>query len=79
MSISVNELGSGAFGVVYLANAIGISSFHPRIALSEKKTQRRFSFSRLQRRNVYILDKIVKQTAVKTLKGNLIISSIVAE
>ena len=39
----VNKPGSGEFGVVWLAEAVGISSFHPRDILREKENQRRFS------------------------------------
>ena len=66
----VRELGSGEFGVVWLAEATGISAFHPRDILKERESRRRFSFfSRMSKRNSYVYCKEVTKVAVKRLKG----------
>ena len=68
----MKELGSGQFGVVWLAEAIGISAFHPRDVLKEKEGGRRFSFfSRTTKRNSYVYCKDITKVAVKKLKGLL--------
>jgi hypothetical protein len=67
------ELGSGAFGVVYYADAVGMTGFLiRRNALKDNKPQRRFSFTRFKKRNFSLStnDCDVVKTAVKTLKGN---------
>jgi hypothetical protein len=67
---SVSELDTGQFGIVWLAEAIGISAFHPRGMLREREGGRRFSFfNRTTKRNCYIFCKEVIQVAVKTIKG----------
>ena len=55
--------------MVFLADAIGMASFRPRNILTEKRSQRRFPFVGLTKRNPYIFDETVVKTAVKTLKG----------
>ena len=66
----VKELGSGQFGVVWLAEAIGISAFHPRDVLKEKERRRRFSFLFwAKKRKSYVNCKEVTKVAVKKLKG----------
>ena len=67
------ELGSGAFGVVYVAQAVGMADFLTRrSALKDTKPQRRFSLARPKKRSpvLSINDCDVVKTAVKTLKGN---------
>ena len=65
---SVRELGSGEFGVVWLAEAMGISAFHPRNIL--KESRRRFAlFNRTTKRNSYVYCKEVTKVAVKRTKG----------
>ncbi|CAB3989347.1 vascular endothelial growth factor receptor 2-like, partial [Paramuricea clavata] len=66
-----DELGSGAFGVVYFAHASGIANFLTRRStLKDNKSQRRFSFTRLKKRNFSLSTNYcdVVNTAVKTLK-----------
>ncbi|XP_028408446.1 platelet-derived growth factor receptor alpha-like [Dendronephthya gigantea] len=66
----LSELGSGEFGVVWLAEATGISAFHPRDILKERESRRRFSlFSRTSKRNNYVYCKKLTKVAVKRLKG----------
>ena len=66
----VRELGSGEFGVVWLAEAIGISAFHPRAILKERESRRPFSiFNRMAKRNSYVDCKEVTKVAVKRIKG----------
>ena len=66
----VNELGSGEFGIVWLAEAVGISAFHPRDMLKQKESRSRFSiFNRFEKRNSYVYCKEVTKVAVKGLKG----------
>jgi hypothetical protein len=72
-AILEDELGSGAFGVVYFAHAFGIANFLTRRStLKDNKSQRRFSFTRLKKRNFSLSTNYcdVVNTAVKTLKGN---------
>ena len=66
----VSQLGSGQFGMVWLAEGIGISAFRPRDILRERAGGRRFSslFDRTAKRNSYIYCKEVTQVAVKTVK-----------
>ena len=66
----VSELGSGQFGIVWLAEAVGISAFNPRDILREREGGRRFSlFHRTAKRNSYVYCKQVTNVAVKKLKG----------
>jgi hypothetical protein len=66
----VSELGSGEFGVVWLAEAIGISAFRPRDILKERKSRRRFSFfNRMTKTSSYVYCKEVTKVAVKRIKG----------
>ena len=64
-----SELGSGQFGMVWLADAIGISAFHPRDMLREREGGRRFSFNSTTKRNSYVFCKEATQVAVKRMKG----------
>ncbi|XP_046852604.1 fibroblast growth factor receptor 1-like isoform X2 [Xenia sp. Carnegie-2017] len=65
----INELGSGEFGVVWLAEAVGISAFHPRDILREKGSRRRFPFiNRMVKRNSYVYSREVTKVAVKKTK-----------
>ncbi|CAB3981076.1 vascular endothelial growth factor receptor 2-like [Paramuricea clavata] len=65
------ELGSGQFGIVWLADAIGISAFHPRDMLRDREGGRRFPFfNRTTKRNSYVFCKEVTQVAVKTMKDH---------
>ena len=66
------ELGSGAFGVVYLAQAVGMSDFLTRrSALKDTKPQRRFSLARLKKRSPALSNNDCDvKTAVKTLKDD---------
>ena len=68
---SVSELGSGQFGMVWLAEGTGISAFRPRDILRQRAGGRRFSslFDRTAKRNSYVYCKEVTQVAVKTVKG----------
>ncbi|XP_046854041.1 vascular endothelial growth factor receptor 1-like [Xenia sp. Carnegie-2017] len=67
----INELGSGEFGVVWLAEAIGISAFRPRDILREKGSRRRFSFfNRMVKRNSYVYSREVTKVAVKKIKDD---------
>jgi hypothetical protein len=68
---SVSELDTGQFGIVWLAEAIGISAFHPRDMLREREGGRRFClFNRTTKReDSYAFCKDVTQVAVKTIKG----------
>ncbi|XP_028407826.1 fibroblast growth factor receptor 1-like [Dendronephthya gigantea] len=68
-----NELGSGAFGVVYFARAVGMAQFQKqRNALRDAPRKHRFSLRRVKKPSfsVSINDGDVVDTAVKTLKGN---------
>ena len=68
-----DELGSGVFGVVYFAHAVGMGSFLSRRgALKDNKPIRRFLLTRFKKRNFPWNndDCDVVKTAVKTLKGN---------
>ncbi|CAB4004164.1 vascular endothelial growth factor receptor 2-like [Paramuricea clavata] len=66
-----SKLSSGQFGIVWLAEAIGISAFHPRDMLREREGGRRFSFfNRTTKRNSYVFCKEVTQVAVKVIKEN---------
>ena len=66
----VSELGSGQFGIVWLAEAVGISAFNPRDILRKREGGRRFSlFPRTAKRNSYVYCKQVTNVAVKKLKG----------
>ena len=73
-TILVCQLGAGHFGVVWLAEATGISSFHPREILKEKQGQRRFLFclNRTLRRNNYTRCKAITKVAVKSIKGSFV-------
>ena len=77
----MRELGFGQFGTVWLAEAIGISAFHPRDMLRERTGGRRFSFlpffDRTGKRNSYIYCKQVSSVAVKTIKGLIFIGNLV--
>ncbi|XP_046853276.1 mast/stem cell growth factor receptor kita-like isoform X2 [Xenia sp. Carnegie-2017] len=67
----INELGSGEFGVVWLAEAVGISAFRPRDILREKGSRRRFSFfNRMVKRNSYVYSREVTKVAVKKIKDD---------
>ena len=68
--LSVRELGSGEFGVVWLAEAVGISAFRPRDVLKEKEGRRRFSFfNRMTKRSSYVYCEEITKVAVKRIKG----------
>lgn len=72
LTVLEEELGSGAFGRVYLADAVGMESFLTRKnTMKHKEPQRRFLFARFKKENVLlsINDYDVVKTAVKTLKG----------
>ena len=72
ISLSVSELGCGQFGIVWLAEAVGILAFNPRDILREREGGRRFSlFNRRAKRNSYVFCKEVTNVAVKKLKGLL--------
>ncbi|XP_046852957.1 fibroblast growth factor receptor 2-like [Xenia sp. Carnegie-2017] len=60
------ELGSGAFGKVFLADAMGIVAFDPRGSTKRKSTRRRFGGP--VRRNHYVNNNKTAKVAVKTLK-----------
>ncbi|CAB4019700.1 vascular endothelial growth factor receptor 2-like, partial [Paramuricea clavata] len=67
----VNDLGSGQFGVVWLAEAVGISSFHPREVLKERAGGGRFSFFLYKaKRNRLLNSREVTKVAVKSIKEN---------
>lgn len=71
----MSEVGSGHFGTVWLAEAIGIAEFHPRDILREKEGGRRFFFfNRMAKRNSYVYCKQVTKVAVKKLKGCVCLS-----
>jgi hypothetical protein len=73
LSILEEELGAGAFAVVYFAHAVGMAKFlRRRSVLKDNKPQRRFSFTLFKKRNpsLSINDCDIVKTAVKTLKGN---------
>ncbi|XP_028411444.1 fibroblast growth factor receptor 3-like [Dendronephthya gigantea] len=73
----VRELGAGQFGVVWLAEATGISSFHPREILREKEGRTRFFFfNHMMRRNSYVCCKKITNVAVKTVKADYVESSV---
>ena len=61
------ELGSGAFGKVFLADALGIVAFDPRGSTKKRSSRRRFGGS--VRRNHYVNNNKMTKVAVKTLKG----------
>ena len=70
----VSELGSGQFGIVWLAEAVGISAFHPRDILKQREGGPRFSFLwRKAKRNSYLRCKTVTNVAVKSIKGSNLI------
>ncbi|XP_028403689.1 fibroblast growth factor receptor 2-like [Dendronephthya gigantea] len=60
------ELGSGAFGKVYLADALGIVAFDPRGSTKKRSSRRRFGGS--VRRNHYVNNNKMTKVAVKVLK-----------
>lgn len=64
------ELGSGAFGKVYLADALGIVAFDPRGSTKRRSSRRRFGGSG-RRSNHYVNNNKMTKVAVKTLKGTL--------
>ena len=64
---AARELGSGAFGKVFLADAMGIVAFDPRGSTKRKSTRRRFGGS--VRRNHSVNNNKMAKVAVKTLKG----------
>ncbi|CAB4005680.1 vascular endothelial growth factor receptor 2-like, partial [Paramuricea clavata] len=67
----ISELGSGEFGVVWLAEAMGISAFRPRDILKGRKSRRRFSFfNRMTKTSSYVYCKEVTKVAVKRIKDN---------
>ena len=69
-AFSVNELGSGEFGLVWLAEAVGISAFHPRDMLKERESGGRLSFLlRKRKRNRYLNCTTVTNVAIKNVKG----------
>ena len=73
-TILVNELGIGQFGLVWLAEAVGISAFHPRDMLKERQSAGRFSFLRGKaKRDHYLRCKDVTNVAIKCVKGLTII------
>lgn len=59
-------LGSGQFGQVYLAEAVGIVAFDPRGSVKRKSGRRRSRFG--SNRNPYVGNKQVSKVAVKLLK-----------
>ena len=66
----VSELGCGEFGFVWLAEATGISAFHPREILREREGGQKFSsFWRNVIKTNYINSRQVTRVAVKGLKG----------
>jgi serine/threonine protein kinase len=64
------ELGSGAFGKVFLADAMGILAFDPRGSTCKRRSSRR-RFGGSVRRNHYFNNNQMTKVAVKTLKGIL--------
>ncbi|CAB4006860.1 vascular endothelial growth factor receptor 2-like, partial [Paramuricea clavata] len=60
------ELGCGAFGKVFLADAMGIVAFDPRGSTKRRPSRRRFGGS--IRRNHYVNNNKMTKVAVKTLK-----------
>lgn len=68
--LTVRPLGSGAFGQVFLAHAVGIVAFDPRGSTKRKSGRRRSRFGSTSR--PYVNDKRVTQVAVKSLKGKFI-------
>ena len=69
-SFPARELGSGAFGTVYLADALGIVAFDPRGSTTKRRSSRR-RFGGSVRRNHYVNNNKMTKVAVKTLKGML--------
>ena len=69
--LTVRPLGSGAFGQVFLAHAVGIVAFDPRGSTKRKSGRRRSRFGSTSR--PYVNDKRVTEVAVKSLKGKFII------
>jgi hypothetical protein len=66
---AARELGCGAFGKVYLADAMGIVAFDPRGSTKRRPSRRRFGGS--VRRNHYVNNNKMTKVAVKILKGIL--------
>lgn len=64
----VRPLGSGAFGQVFLAHAVGIVAFDPRGSTKRKSGRRRSRFGSTSR--PYVNDKRVTEVAVKSLKDS---------
>ena len=70
ITLSVNELGTGQFGLVWLAEVVGISAFHPRDMLKERESAGRFSFLwRKAKRNRNLRCTDVTNVAIKSIKG----------
>ena len=67
---TARELGSGAFGKVFLADAMGILAFDPRGSTCKRRSSRR-RFGGSVRRNHYFNNNQMTKVAVKTLKGIL--------
>ena len=66
----VNELDSGQFGVVWLAEAVGISAFRPRDMMKEREGGGRFSFLwKKVKGNKHLRGREVTNVAVKCIKG----------
>ncbi len=65
---TARELGCGAFGKVFLADALGIVAFNPRRS-TKRRSRRRFGGS--VRLTHYVTNNKMTKVAVKTLKGIL--------
>lgn len=60
-------IGSGAFGQVFIADAVGIVAFDPRSSMRGKGTRRRSRFG--STKSPYYNNKQVTTVACKGLKG----------
>ena len=67
---TARELGCGAFGKVFLADALGIVAFDPRGSTNKRRSSRR-RFGGSVRRNHYVNNNKMTKVAVKILKGIL--------
>ncbi|XP_028411423.1 fibroblast growth factor receptor 4-like [Dendronephthya gigantea] len=73
----VRQLGAGQFGVVWLAEATGISLFHPRETLREKQGKKMFFFfNRTRRKANFTNCKEINNVAVKQVKADYVESSV---
>ena len=68
------NIGRGAFGCVWLAEAVGLSKFQPRKVIEEKSKRNRLSILRNRKRYRYLYCPLKSKAAVKMLNGKILLA-----